>query len=107
MATVDKNSVIHEKGLKNPYVFRTADGSFGIVAVRVDALGDDDEDSRGCILLWTSSDLVTFHNHGLVQLHRELYVKEAVCELDGTGEEYEIRWQDTEGNFYLSGCPTL
>lgn len=68
-------------------MFLTADGSFGIVAVRVDALGDDDVESRGHILLWTSPDLVTFHNPGLVQLHKELYVKEAVCDLDGTGEE--------------------
>ncbi|MHA6530105.1 family 43 glycosylhydrolase [Paenibacillus sp. BAC0078] len=107
LATVDGNNVIHEKGLKNPYLFRTADGSFGIVAVRVDALGDDDEDSRGHILLWTSPDLVAFHYHGLVELHRELYVKEVVCGLDDTGEGYEIRWQDNEGNFYYNRLPDL
>ncbi|OKP90969.1 hypothetical protein A3844_03705 [Paenibacillus helianthi] len=107
MATVDENSVIHEKGLKNPYLFRTADSSFGIVAVRVDALGNDDEESRGHILLWTSPDLVTFHHHGLVQLHSELFVKEAVCGLSGSGEEYEIRWQDNGGNFYLSRLSDL
>ncbi|SDL72289.1 family 43 glycosylhydrolase [Paenibacillus jilunlii] len=106
-ATVDENNVIHEKGLKNPYLFRTADGSFGIVAVRVDALGNDDEDSRGHILLWTSPDLVTFHNQGLVQLHQELYVKEAICHLNSTGEEYEIRWRDNEGNYYLNRLSDL
>lgn len=107
LATIDNNSVIQEKGLKNPYLFRTADGSFGIIAVRVDALGKDEEESRGGILLWTSPDLVTFHSHGLVQLHSKIYVKEAVCELDNTGGEYEIRWQDNEGNFYSNRLSDL
>lgn len=107
MATVDENNVIHEKGLKNPYVFLTEDGSFGIVAVRVDASGEDDEESRGKILLWTSPDLVTFDDQSLVQLDMELYVKEAVCRYDGTNGGYEIRWQDNEGNYYLNRLADL
>lgn len=70
MATVDEDDVIHEKGLKNPYVFPTSGGTFGIVAVRVDALGEEDDESRGQILLWTSPDLISFEYQGLVPLDR-------------------------------------
>lgn len=107
LATVDQKSVIHEKGLKNPYLFRVADGSFGIVAVRVDALGNDDAESKGHILLWTSDDLITFHHCGLVKLHKDLFVKKVVCQLNADDEVYEIRWQDNEGNFYLNRLHNL
>lgn len=106
-ATVDENNVIHEKGLKNPYLFRTADGSFGIVAVRVTASGEDDEESRGQVLLWTSPDLVTFESRGLVRLDKELYVQEAICVQDTTGAGYELRWQDNAGNYYVNRLADL
>lgn len=47
MATVDEDDVIHDKGLKNPYVFPTSGGAFGIVAVRVDALGRKTKRAEG------------------------------------------------------------
>jgi len=106
-ATIDEKSVIHEKGLKNPYLFQTADGSFGIVAIRVDALGNDDSESKGNILLWSSSDLVTFHDCGLVKLHEDLFVKEVACEFNADEETYEIRWQDNKGNFYINQLHNL
>lgn len=102
LGTIDEKNVIHEKGLKNPYLFQTAEGSFGIVAVRVDAIGEDDAESKGQILLWTSDDLITFHYCGLVKLHEELFVKEATCEFNVVDEVYEICWQDNKGNFYVN-----
>jgi GH43 family beta-xylosidase len=102
LSTIDENNVIQEKGLKNPYLFRTAEGSFGIIAVRVDKLGNDDDESKGHILLWTSDDLITFHHCGLVKLHNDLFVKEAVCEFNSENGLYEIHWQDNEGNFYVN-----
>lgn len=106
VATVDEKNVIHEKGLKNPYLFRTQDGAFGMIAVRIDASGEDDGESKGQILLWTSPDLVTFDVQRLVRLDNERYVKEAVCTLDSTGG-YEIRWQDNDGNYYVNRLADL
>lgn len=102
LATIDEKNVIREKGLKNPYLFRTAEGSFGIVAVRVDEIGNDDAESKGQILLWISEDLVTFNYCGLVKLHEDLFVKEAVCEFNAEDEVYEIYWEDNKGNFYVN-----
>ncbi|WP_052416258.1 family 43 glycosylhydrolase [Paenibacillus sp. FSL R5-0912] len=107
MATVDEDDVIHEKGLKNPYVFPTSGGTFGIVAVRVDALGEEDDESRGQILLWTSPDLISFEYQGLVPLDRERYVQEAVCGFDSTSGQYEIRWQDNDGCWYVNRLADL
>lgn len=99
-AAVDENNVIHEKGLKNPYLFRTKDGRFGIIAVRVDAAGKEDTESKGHILLWLSKDLITFQEYGLVKLHDEVFVSEAVCEFHEAEGLYDIHWQDNAGNFY-------
>ncbi|MFW2491072.1 family 43 glycosylhydrolase [Clostridium chromiireducens] len=102
LSTIDEKNVIQEKGLKNPYLFRTAEGSFGIIAVRVDSIGEDDAESKGQILLWTSNDLITFHYCGLVRLHEDLFVKEAVCEFNAVDEVYELYWEDNKGNFHVN-----
>lgn len=105
-ATVDSKNVIVEKGLKNPYLFRMEDGSFGIIAVRVDKNGNDDPESKGHIMAWTSDDLINFNYCGLIKLHDDLYVKEAVCEYSDDGA-YIIRWQDNEGRYYVNPIKSL
>lgn len=106
-ATVDEQNVIHEKGVQRPYLFRTAEGAFGIVAVRVDKTGKDDEESKGQILLWTSEDLVAFRCCGLVRLHHDTAVQEVVCEYNAAERVYEFRWQDHAGNSYSNRLTDL
>jgi GH43 family beta-xylosidase len=106
-ATVDERNVIQEKGVKHPYLFRTAEGGFGLVAVRVDKTGAPDEESRGQLLLWTSEDLVTFQSCGLLRLHPEAFVKEAVCEYKAAERTYEIRWQNEAGKAYVNRLADL
>ncbi len=106
-AVVDGQSVIQEKGVKHPFLFRTAEGGFGIVAVRVDKTGAPDEESRGQLLLWTSEDLVAFQSCGLLRLHPEAFVKEAACEYMAAERIYEIRWRDEAGKRYVSRLADL
>ena len=106
-ATIDSQNVIQEKGLKNPYLFRTNDGNFAIIAVRVDNKGNDDPESKGHILLWTSKDLISFNYCGLLKLHEDLYVKEAVCEFNADNNMYEIRWQGNDGSCYINTIKSL
>ncbi|MGE5613764.1 MAG: glycosyl hydrolase, partial [Bacillota bacterium] len=68
-ATVSCINTLNEKGLKSPYLFHTADGGFGIAAVRVNADGSRDDESKGKVLLWTSEDLYHFNEIGLLDLH--------------------------------------
>lgn len=99
-STIAGNNTINEKGLKKPYLFHTADGNFGIVAVRVNADGSEDEESKGKVVLWTSEDLFHFREIGLVELQKGTYVHEVACEYDLTAKKYVIRWKDSEGIFY-------
>lgn len=101
-ATIDEEDVIQEKGIRNPYLFRTAKGSFGIVAVQVDEFGKDDAESKGKILLWISEDLINFQACGLIKLHDSLFVKDVMCEYDAVNEVHEIHWRDEEGNCYVN-----
>lgn len=106
-ATIDQDNVIIEKGLKNPYLFRTAEGAFGITAVRVSKEGGADVESKGDILLWTSEDLISFEYRGLIKLHEEFYVREAVCEYNGLENQYDIHWQSDAGDYYSNKLKSL
>lgn len=106
-ATINEQNVIVEKGLKNPFIFYLDDGSFGITAVRTDNNGNDDIESKGCVLFWTSPDLINFNEHGLVKLHEELFVETAVCGYNEKNETYEIHWRGSDGNYYINTLKTL
>lgn len=100
LATIDERNVINSKGLKNPYIFNTADGRFGVVAVKTNFDGSCDEESKGKILLWLSRDLIKFEEQVLVDLQKDVFVEQVVCQYNPDTGRYQIDWQDTEGNFY-------
>jgi GH43 family beta-xylosidase len=106
-ATVNERNVILEKGVLQPYLFRTSSGGFGIIAVRVAAEGKDDEESKGCLILWTSDDLIDFTCHGLVRLHPHLFVREASCAYFADDQLYEILWRGSDGQAYRSRIADL
>ncbi|MFB5676230.1 family 43 glycosylhydrolase [Paenibacillus terreus] len=106
-ATISSNDTINEKGLRNPYLFHTADHIFGVVAVRIDANGSADHESKGCILLWTTSNLINFTEVGLVHLGVNEYVREVTCEYNSCTGNYEIHWCDLNGNYYRNDLEDL
>jgi GH43 family beta-xylosidase len=106
-ATIDEQNIIQEKGLKNPYLFRSPSGSFGIVAVRITKEGKEDLESKGHILLWTSEDLITFHYVGLLALHDDIMVEKSICEYDFGACRYVIRWQGSDGHWYRNTLESL
>ena len=101
-ATINEKDVIEGKGLKNPYLFRTREGEFAIIATRVEQLGDRDAESKGSILLWYSKDLIHFDYQGLLLLHPEHFIEQAICSYSTKENGYIIEWKDSEGNFYKS-----
>lgn len=106
-ATIDEQNVICEKGLIKPYLFRSPSGSFGIIAVRVAKEGKDDLESKGHILLWTSEDLINFNYIGLLNLQKDSYVDNAICEFSEDECDYIIRWQDRDGSCYRNTLDSL
>ncbi|MDT8715917.1 family 43 glycosylhydrolase [Clostridium sp. 19966] len=99
-ASENEERMLYAKSLKNPYIFYMEDGTFGVVAVRIEADGDNDESSKGKILLFTSADLLQYREVGFIELKKDTYVSDAVCEYDEANKIYVIRWCDAEGNYY-------
>ena len=106
-ATITSNNTLIEKGLKKPHIFYTANGDFGIVAVRVNADGSDDSESKGRVMLWTSEDLYHFNEISLVDMKKDTYVQEVSCEFNSSIGIYEIQWKDGEGNCYKNTLSDL
>lgn len=99
-ATENANGSLNPKSLKNPYLFRMTDGQYGVVAVRTEAEGAPDEQSKGSVLLFVSPDLLQYEEIGLLNLKGGRHVEDVMCEYDTDRESYVLRWRDDEGNTY-------
>lgn len=99
-ATDNEDGTLNAKSLKNPYIFYMKDGTFGVVAVRTEPNGGNDKESKGKILLFTSSDLLQYKEVGLIDLKGEAYVNDVCCQYDEAEKVYVIKWSDDEGNYY-------
>lgn len=99
-ATENDNGTLNAKSLKNPYIFYLADGTFGVIAVRTEAEGKNDEQSKGKVLIFTSKDLLQYEEIGLIDLRENTYVSDIMCKYDDDKKVYVICWSDEEGNYY-------
>jgi len=99
-ATENENGSLNAKSLKNPYIFYMEDGSFGVVAVRTEANGENDAQSRGKILLFASKDLLQYEEIGLIDLKTDSFVDDVSCFYDKENKTYVIHWSDDKGNYY-------
>ena len=106
-ATIVQPDTLHEKGLKSPWLFQTAEGAFAVVAVRVNLDDSADQESRGKILLWTSPDLIHFTEQGLVDLGMDVFVRQCACEYDPAIRQYRIHWQAEDGTCYANTLRSL
>ena len=106
-ATQREDGTLHAKSLKNPWLFQMADGAFGILAVRTEADGSEDEESRGKLLLFTSKDLVRYHEEELLDLNTGVYVEDAVCRYDADKGCYCLKWKDAQGGCFAYNLPEL
>jgi GH43 family beta-xylosidase len=99
-ATDNEDGTMNAKSLKNPYLFYMEDKTFGVVAVRTEAYGENDAQSKGKVLLFTSPDLLQYKEVGLVDLKADTYVNDVSCEYDEDRKAYVIWWSDEAGNYY-------
>lgn len=106
-ATQREDGTLHAKSLKNPWLFQMADGAFGILAVRTEADGSEDEESRGKLLLFISKDLVRYHEEELLDLNTGVYVEDAVCRYDADKGFYCLKWKDAQGGCFAYNLPEL
>lgn len=99
LATENEDGSLNPMSLKAPWIFRTADDSFGVIAVRIGGDGDADESSRGSVLLWETGDLLEYRELGLLTLS-ENYVEEIRCIYDSEKKCYVLDWRDETGKWY-------
>lgn len=66
-ATENEDGSLSPKCIKNPFIFRTEEGRFGVMAVRTGGDGEEDKESEGKVLLFESEDLLEYVEVGLVE----------------------------------------
>lgn len=104
LATENEDGSLNPMSLKNPWVFPLKDGGYGVAAVRVLGDGEDDQTSRGSILLWTTQDLVIYRELGLLKLG-EQYVDWVRGEYDEKRNCYLLCWRERSGCCYQALYP--
>lgn len=106
-ATVRENGTLCAKSLKNPYLFAMADGTYGVVAIRTEAGGEPDMESRGAVLLFVSRDLLQYNEIGLLQLATDTHIRDVKCEYEPDSDRYILDWVDDDGNGFRSLCADI
>lgn len=79
------------KLLKEPYIFRMKDGSFGVLAVRV-TQGETAADEVGTLLFFTSKDLLSYTEVGMIWLDDTERISNPACVYDAVEDSYRITW---------------
>ena len=83
------------KLLKDPYIFRMKDGSFGVLAVRM-TQGEAIADEVGTALLFTSEDLIAYKEVGMIKLSNTDHISNPACVYDAVEDSYRITWTGVE-----------
>lgn len=92
-----EDGTLTAKSLKKPWLFETKEGIFGVAAIRVEAEGEPDVESEGCVLLWSSCDLVHFQERGLLRLQEEGQIEQVRCMYEKETGQYRIEWERADG----------
>ena len=99
-ATQNEDGTLNAMNLKNPWLFEMKDGTFGVIAQRINTDGSDDVSSIGKLLFFTSKDLIYYTEHPLVDLGRGIAIRDAVCFYRSDENAYVFMWQEEDGEFY-------
>lgn len=99
-STIGADNTIQTKGLRDPWVFQMADGSYGILAVRVKQEGSGDEESFGKVLHWNTKDFMTFEYAGLLDMETEEEIKNVTCIYDQSAGKYHMEWELMSGTCF-------
>ncbi len=91
------NSMGVTKTLQYPFIFRMADGSFGVMAVRCNQNAPDPV-SKGSAMLFTSKDLVRYEEDGFLRLS-DKDIKNPCCIYENELNAYYVEWDTADGKF--------
>lgn len=77
-----------DNGIKSPYLFRKADGTYAFIATNMD--------KHSYVYLFESKDLINFTGETRLELNTSLSVMEPECFYDSGSKNYIITWTDGE-----------
>lgn len=106
LATENEDGSLNPMSLKSPWIFKTPDGGFGVIAVRIAGDGESDESSRGSVLLWKTKDLLEYRELGLLPLGDD-HVEEVKCAFDSEKECYVLSWRHENGRCYVGELESM
>ncbi|MDE6636439.1 MAG: hypothetical protein K2K09_07555, partial [Lachnospiraceae bacterium] len=102
--SITAKNTIKYKGVKNPCIYRAAEDLYVIATPLCDGKNDYDEDTKGCVAMWVSSDLVDYSDMKMMYLNSDAYVDRLHISYSLEKGCYEIRWKDTDGKVYINYC---
>lgn len=88
------------KTLIDPWLFRFADGSFGLCAIRQNQNAPDPL-STGCIMLFSSNDLVRYDEIGFLKVSDGL-IRHPRCCYCNDEKAYRLYWETSDKDGYTS-----
>ena len=99
-ATVNRDGTLNAKSLKRPFLLAAKEGGYWILAIRTLPEGEADEESRGCILVYRSRDLLQYEEVGLLRVDEEDFVQDVRGEYDPKRQCYLVQWENEAGAWY-------
>lgn len=105
-ATQNPDGTLNAKSLKNPWLFPMADGTFGVIAQRIEPDGSDDLSAAGQILFFTSKDLIGYQEQQPLALGNAV-IEDAVCRYLPETTRYQLFWKERDGKSYLLETESL
>lgn len=67
-ATENEDGSLNPKSLENPYVFKSSQGMYGILATRIEGDGGEDGQSKGSLVYAETKDFVHYEEKGLISV---------------------------------------
>lgn len=98
-ATENEDGSLNPKSIKNPYIFRLRDNLYGVAALRTGGDGEDDEESKGSVLLFTTADFLEYKELGLLPLDKD-YIENVYCTCPKDEDSCLITWKNRENQWY-------
>lgn len=98
-ATQNPDGTLNAKSLKNPWLFSMADGTYGVVAQRIEPNGCDDPDMTGKLLFFTSKDLIHYQEQPLLELDTDAVIEDVMCHY--SDHRYQLMWKEKDGSCFL------
>ncbi len=98
-ATHNPDGTMNAKSLRSPWIFERGSVGYGVAAIRLEADGEADPESEGCVLVFESGDLVHFDEIGLFRLQEGGHIREVRCRFDEEQKSYRFLWKNENGTW--------